>query len=88
MKFNVRPMTCGRCVRTITQAIQAIDPRAEVNVDLDQGTVAISGLLAAGQAVEAIEAAGYHAEPVEPDAERVPAAGGSPGGGCCGTCHA
>ncbi|WP_241485531.1 heavy-metal-associated domain-containing protein, partial [Xanthomonas euvesicatoria] len=27
-------MTCGHCVRTVTQAIQAVDPHAQVDVDL------------------------------------------------------
>eukprot|EP01030_Chromulinospumella_sphaerica_P024841 gene24841-24944_t len=27
-------MTCGHCVRAVTQAVQALDPAASVKVDL------------------------------------------------------
>lgn len=81
MKFTVSPMTCHRCVQTITRAIQAIDPRAEVAVDLGQHTVEIAGMLVAAQAVEAMAAAGFRAEPLGATA---PASSG----GCCGTCQA
>ena len=81
MKFTVSPMTCGSCVRTITLAIQSIDPRAEVVVDLDRRTVGVAGMLVAAQAVEALAAAGFHAEPAGETTPSSPA-------GCCGTCHA
>ena len=37
MNLVVEGMTCGHCVRTVTQAIQAVDPHALVDVDLSSG---------------------------------------------------
>ena len=34
MKFNVPDMTCGHCVATVTKAVKALDPVAEVKADL------------------------------------------------------
>ncbi|WP_454261283.1 heavy-metal-associated domain-containing protein [Pseudoxanthomonas mexicana] len=59
MNLVVEGMTCGHCVRTVTQAIQAVDPHALVDVDLSSGVVKIVGQLAVEQAVEAIQRQGY-----------------------------
>ena len=32
--FSVEGMTCGHCVKAVTQAIKSQDPAAEVTVDL------------------------------------------------------
>uniref|UniRef100_UPI0036D77A04 heavy-metal-associated domain-containing protein n=1 Tax=Streptomyces zhihengii TaxID=1818004 RepID=UPI0036D77A04 len=53
MNLVVEGMTCGHCVRTVTQAIQALDPHAQEVVDLGSGVVKVEGLLAVEQAVEA-----------------------------------
>ncbi|MCQ4187772.1 heavy-metal-associated domain-containing protein, partial [Klebsiella pneumoniae] len=39
--FNVSGMTCSHCERAVTQAIQALDPQAQVQVDLAAGTVQV-----------------------------------------------
>ncbi|TAJ68793.1 MAG: copper chaperone [Phenylobacterium sp.] len=61
LRLKVDGMSCGHCVGAVTQAVQTVDPQAEVKVDLAAGTVdartnadpaAISG---------AITAAGYAA---------------------------
>ena len=39
IELKVEGMTCQHCVRAVTQAIQAEDPRAAVQVDLATGTV-------------------------------------------------
>ncbi len=39
--FNVSGMTCSHCERAVTQAIQALDPQAQVEVDLAAGTVQV-----------------------------------------------
>ena len=51
--LQVQGMTCGHCVRAVTQAIQAKDPGAAVQVDLATGTVRAE----TGLAKEAIAAA-------------------------------
>ncbi len=60
---NVSGMTCGHCVRAITQAIQAGDPAAEVQVDLGAGEVRVSSRLSLAQVLAAIREEGYAAEP-------------------------
>ncbi len=33
MQFQIENMTCGGCVRSVTKAIQSVDPIAQVNAD-------------------------------------------------------
>ena len=37
--FQVQGMTCGHCVRAVTEAVKSVDPQAEVKVDLATGKV-------------------------------------------------
>lgn len=57
--FDVSGMTCDHCVRTVTQAIKAIDPAATVQVDLDAKQVWVDSAAAAATLTAAIEAKGY-----------------------------
>jgi len=34
ISFDIPTMTCGHCVRTITEAVHAVDPAADVKTDL------------------------------------------------------
>ncbi|MCO6056619.1 cation transporter [Pseudomonas sp. MOB-449] len=60
--FKVQGMSCGHCVRAITQAVQARDQAAEVQVDLAAGEVRVASQLAEEQVLEAIREEGYQAE--------------------------
>ncbi|MBD2838576.1 heavy-metal-associated domain-containing protein [Pseudomonas sp. JM0905a] len=62
--FKVQGMSCGHCVRAITQAVQARDQAAEVQVDLAAGEVRVASRLAEEQVLEAIREEGYQAEAV------------------------
>jgi len=33
MQFHIENMTCGGCVRSVTRAIQSVDPAAQVSAD-------------------------------------------------------
>jgi len=33
MQFHIENMTCGGCARSVTMAIKAVDPKAEVKAD-------------------------------------------------------
>ena len=33
MQFHIETMTCGGCVRSVTKAIQSVDPAAQVSAD-------------------------------------------------------
>ena len=57
--FEVPGMTCGHCARTITNALQEIDPAAEVTIDLATKRVAVSSRASPEQLQKAIQNAGY-----------------------------
>lgn len=58
--FLVDDMSCGHCVQAITQAVKAVDPAAEVAVDLPEHRVRIApGHAGVDELREAIAEAGY-----------------------------
>lgn len=61
--LNVSGMSCGHCVRAITQAVRALDDAAEVQVDLAAAEVRVSSRLSLEQLLQAIRAEGYAVEP-------------------------
>lgn len=61
--LKVTGMSCGHCVRAITQAVQALDGAAEVQVDLAAGEVRVASRLNLEQLLQAVREEGYAAEP-------------------------
>lgn len=61
--FEVKDMTCGHCVSSITKAVQAVDPGAAVQADLGAHRVRIESARASVADVDrlrgAIEDAGF-----------------------------
>jgi copper chaperone len=57
--FNVQGMSCGHCVKAITQALQAKDPAASVRVDLVAKEVGVESALTAEQVIALISEEGY-----------------------------
>ena len=57
--FKVDGMTCGGCVRGVTNAIKRIDPDSTVQVDLATKTVKVDSALPCAQIVDAIKTAGF-----------------------------
>lgn len=39
--FTVEGMSCGHCVKAVTKAVQALDPQAQVRVDLPSQKVEV-----------------------------------------------
>lgn len=71
--FEVKDMSCGHCVRAITQAVRAVDPDAQVQIDLAAHRVDIEpGQADAAALAAAIADAGY-----TPGALTLPAATGA-----------
>jgi copper chaperone len=58
-EFKVQGMTCGHCVKAVTQAIQLLDQAAAVSVELDSGKVVVDSTLARDRIAEAIREEGY-----------------------------
>ncbi|SEC99587.1 heavy-metal-associated domain-containing protein [Pseudomonas kilonensis] len=61
--FNVQGMSCGHCVKAITQAVQAKDPAADVQINLGAKTVQVQSSLPADAVLAAIKEEGYEASP-------------------------
>jgi copper chaperone len=57
--FKVEGMTCGHCVKAISEALQACDPAAEVQVDLGRKEVRVESQVDAVELMTAIAEAGY-----------------------------
>ncbi|CAI8745571.1 MULTISPECIES: heavy-metal-associated domain-containing protein [Pseudomonas] len=57
--FNVQGMSCGHCVKAITNALQAKDPAASVRVDLAANEVGVESSLSPEQVIEVISEEGY-----------------------------
>lgn len=61
--FNVQDMTCNMCVKHVTKAVQAVEPGADVKVDLASGRVDVSPTPKDPEALaKAITDAGYPAQ--------------------------
>lgn len=58
-RFNISDMTCGHCVRTVTQAVQSVDPTAKVEADLASHDVQVASTADPARLSAAIAAAGY-----------------------------
>ena len=58
-QFQVQGMTCGHCVKAVTQAVKSVDPQAEVQVDLASGKVDVQTQQDRTAIARAIEEEGY-----------------------------
>ena len=61
MELMVENMSCGHCVRAVTDAMHALNPAAEVRVDLARKSLSINGQIDAPAALTALAEAGYPA---------------------------
>jgi copper chaperone len=57
--FNVQGMTCGHCERAVTQAVQSIDPQAQVKIDRPAGKVEVQSEQSREAIARAIAEEGY-----------------------------
>lgn len=60
--FNVPDMTCGHCVKSITEAIKEAAPSVEVECDLSTKLVTVTGDHDAAKIQEVVKEAGYTPE--------------------------
>lgn len=59
IEFKIDAMTCGHCVRTVTQAVQQADPKARVTVDLPTHRVQVETAKPREAIAAALVEAGY-----------------------------
>ena len=57
--FSVEGMTCGHCVKEVTQAVQSQDSAASVEVDLKAKEVRVASSLSSDQVIGLIAEEGY-----------------------------
>lgn len=58
-ELQVENMSCGHCVGAVTRAVRALDPQAQVDVDLAAGTVKVESGVQLASISAAIAEAGY-----------------------------
>jgi len=59
MQFHIENMTCGGCVRSVTKAIQSVDPAADVKADLVSHKVDVASTAPRERLVAALTEIGY-----------------------------
>ena len=57
--FDVKGMTCGHCERAVKQAVKAVDPKAEVKVNLGAHSVEVRSEQLRDVIANAIRGEGY-----------------------------
>jgi copper chaperone len=57
--FQVQGMSCGHCVRAVTQAVQRLDRQARVDVQLERGRVEVDSTQPRAAIAKAIAEEGY-----------------------------
>lgn len=60
--FKVAGMSCGHCVRAVTEAVHEVDQAALVQVDLPTGTVTVQSSAEPTALSAAITSAGYEVQ--------------------------
>ena len=61
IELTLPTMTCGHCVRTVTDTVHRVDPQARLDVDLPQHRVQIESLRPADDFRRALADEGYPA---------------------------
>ncbi|MEX0405789.1 heavy-metal-associated domain-containing protein [Aquibium sp. LZ166] len=61
MQFHIENMTCGGCARSVTKAVESVDPQARVNADPVTKTVTIVSGASTASISKALADAGYPA---------------------------
>jgi copper chaperone len=67
--LHVPGMNCGGCLKAVTRAIQAADPLAQVEGNLDSRSVAVESGRTEASLLKALEEAGYPAKSLSPQTE-------------------
>ena len=57
--YDVQGMTCGHCVRSVTEEISEVQGVSSVDVDLEKGTAVVTGEADPEAVRSAVTGAGY-----------------------------
>ena len=85
VELQVQGMSCGSCVKHVTEALRPVEGVSDVTVDLQAGRVKVSGDSDNHALRAALQGAGYPAQlaTVESLANKKTSGCGGNGGGCC-----
>lgn len=61
MDFKIENMTCGGCAKSVTKAIQSVDPAAKIETDPASRMVKVETSATAAAVQQALQEAGYPA---------------------------
>ncbi len=61
MRFHVESMTCGGCARSVTKAIQSVDPDARVEADPPNRSISVDSVASPEAILKALDLVGYPA---------------------------
>ncbi|RCK51203.1 heavy metal transporter [Thalassospira profundimaris] len=64
LKLKVEEMSCGHCVKAVTEAASSVNDVEKVEVDLAGGLVTVSGHPDSAAVIAALDEAGYPAQQV------------------------
>lgn len=85
VELNVEGMSCGSCVKHVTEALSTVEGVTKVEVDLQTARVRVSGQDDSQMLIAVLTQAGYPARLDSPAAESSSLKkSGCGGGGCCG----
>ncbi len=59
MQFHIENMTCGGCARSVTKAVQSVDPTAEVKADPATHKVDVTSAASRERLAAALTDAGF-----------------------------
>ena len=59
MEFDIPAISCGHCVKAVTEAVKQVDPDAQVNVDLESKKVTVQTTRERETVAAALAEAGY-----------------------------
>ncbi|CAI8714230.1 copper chaperone [Pseudomonas sp. IT-196MI5] len=85
VELQVQGMSCGSCVKHVTEALRPLEGVSGVEVDLRAGRVKVSGDSDSYALLTALQDAGYPAQlgTLESVASEKTSGCGGNGGGCC-----
>lgn len=66
MTLQIGGMTCGHCVRAVTQALESVTGAERVSVSLESGRAAVEGAADLQALIRAVEQEGYEVRGVDP----------------------
>lgn len=86
VELQVQGMSCGSCVKHVTEALRPLEGVSDVTVDLQAGRVKVSGDSDNHALLAALQDAGYPAQLATLDSavsQKTSGCGGNAGGCCC-----